>query len=64
MSRRIPRGVSRLQSDAEVIDLLQQLIRNESVNDGTKASGNESKRVDLLDTYLAGSGCDVQRYEP
>jgi acetylornithine deacetylase/succinyl-diaminopimelate desuccinylase-like protein len=56
--------VSSLQSDAEVIDLLQQLIRNECVNDGTKASGNESKSVDLLDTFLDGSGCDVQRYEP
>jgi acetylornithine deacetylase/succinyl-diaminopimelate desuccinylase-like protein len=53
-----------LQADAEVIDLLQQLIRNECVNDGTKASGNESRSVDLLDTYLAGSGCDVERYMP
>ena len=49
---------------AEVVDLLQQLIRNACVNDGTKASGNESKSVDLLDTYLAGSGCDVERFEP
>jgi len=53
-----------LQTEGEVIDLLQQLIRNECVNDGTKASGNESRSVDLLDTYLAGSGCDVQHYEP
>lgn len=53
-----------MQSDVEVTDLLQQLIRNACVNDGTTASGNESKSVDLLDTYLAGSGCDVQRYEP
>jgi acetylornithine deacetylase/succinyl-diaminopimelate desuccinylase-like protein len=53
-----------LQADAEVIDLLQQLIRNQCVNDGTKASGNESRSVDLLDTYLAGSGCDVERYMP
>jgi acetylornithine deacetylase/succinyl-diaminopimelate desuccinylase-like protein len=52
------------QHDTEVIDLLQQLIRNACVNDGTKASGGESRSVDLLDTYLAGSGCDVQRYEP
>lgn len=50
--------------DAEVIDLLQQLIRNACVNDGTKTSGNESRSVDLLDTYLAGSGCDIQHYEP
>ena len=52
------------QADAEVIDLLQQLIRNECVNDGTKTSGHESRSVDLLETYLAGSGCDIQRYEP
>jgi acetylornithine deacetylase/succinyl-diaminopimelate desuccinylase-like protein len=49
---------------AEVVDLLQQLIRNSCVNDGTKASGHEIKSVDLLDTYLAGSGCDVERFEP
>ena len=49
---------------SEVVDLLQQLIRNECVNDGTKASGHESKSVDLLDTYLAGSGADIERYEP
>ncbi len=52
------------QTDAAVVDLLQQLIRNACVNDGTKASGNENRSVDLLDTYLAGSGCDIQHYEP
>src|ERR1700737_2941770 len=59
-----PGGSVSRQADPEVIDLLQQLIRNQCVNDGTKASGNESRSVDLLDTYLAGSGCDVERYMP
>lgn len=47
----------------EVTDLLQQLIRNECVNDGTAASGHESRSADLLQTYLEGSGLDVERFE-
>ena len=46
------------------IDLLQHLIRNECVNDGTAESGNELRSVDLLDSYLAGTGLDIERYEP
>lgn len=46
------------------IDLLQHLIRNACVNDGTVESGNELRSVDLLDNYLAGPGLDLQRYEP
>ncbi len=53
---------------AELVDttteLLQQLIRNECVNDGSKESGNELRSVDLLEGFLEGSGLDVQRYEP
>ena len=48
---------------AEVTDLLQQLIRNACVNDGTLASGGELRNVDLLETYLAGTGLDMQRFE-
>jgi len=48
---------------AEVTDLLQQLIRNECVNDGTVASGDELRSVDLLAGYLAGAG-DHETYEP
>ena len=33
---------------AEVTDLLQLLIRNQCVNDGTVASGDEARSVDLL----------------
>src|SRR5437870_1099975 len=49
---------------AEVTDLLQQLIRNACVNDGTPASGGEARSVDLLASYLEGSGLDLERYEP
>jgi len=49
---------------AEVTDLLQQLIRNACVNDGSIESGQEAKSVGLLAGYLAGTGLDLQRYEP
>jgi acetylornithine deacetylase/succinyl-diaminopimelate desuccinylase-like protein len=44
-------------------ELLQSLIRNECVNDGSPDSGNEVRNADLLTTYLEGSGLDVQRFE-
>jgi acetylornithine deacetylase/succinyl-diaminopimelate desuccinylase-like protein len=49
---------------AEVTDLLQHLIRNACVNDGTQDSGGEVRSVDLLATYLEGSGADLERFEP
>ena len=48
----------------EVTDLLQQLIRNACVNDGTAASGHEDRSTDVLRTYLEGTGLDLQEYEP
>jgi len=48
---------------AEVTDLLQLLIRNHCVNDGTIASGEETRSVDLLAGYLAGAG-DHEIFEP
>jgi acetylornithine deacetylase/succinyl-diaminopimelate desuccinylase-like protein len=48
----------------EVTDLLQQLIRNACVNDGTRESGGEVRSVDLLTSYLEGTGLDMERYEP
>jgi acetylornithine deacetylase/succinyl-diaminopimelate desuccinylase-like protein len=51
-------------STAEVTDLLQHLIRNACVNDGTRGSGNETRSADLLAGYFDGSGVDVERYEP
>jgi acetylornithine deacetylase/succinyl-diaminopimelate desuccinylase-like protein len=47
----------------EVTDLLQQLIRNRCVNDGTVGSGHEERNADLLASYLEGAGLDMERYE-
>jgi acetylornithine deacetylase/succinyl-diaminopimelate desuccinylase-like protein len=49
---------------AEVTDLLQHLIRNACVNDGSRGSGNEVRSADLLAGYFDGSGVDTERYEP
>ncbi|HET7339943.1 MAG TPA: M20/M25/M40 family metallo-hydrolase [Methylomirabilota bacterium] len=48
----------------QTVDLLQQLIRNQCVNDGTPASGQEVRTTDTLRAYLAGSGLDLEVYEP
>jgi len=48
----------------ETTDLLQHLIRNECVNDGTAASGHEVRSVDTLEAYLRTPGIEMERYEP
>lgn len=48
---------------AETTELLQALIRNRCVNDGTPDSGEELRSSDLLEGYLEGSGLDVARFE-
>lgn len=48
----------------EVTDLLQTLIRNRCVNDGTPSSGHEMRSVETLEAYFRGPGVDMQRYEP
>ena len=48
----------------QTVELLQQMIRNQCVNDGTVESGQEVRTTDLLRTYLAGSGLDIEVYEP
>jgi len=48
----------------EVTELLQGLIRNACVNDGSVESGQEVRSADLLETYLEGGGIDLERYEP
>jgi acetylornithine deacetylase/succinyl-diaminopimelate desuccinylase-like protein len=45
-------------------DLLQHLIRNACVNDGTAESGQEIRSADVLHAYLEGPGLDLERYEP
>jgi acetylornithine deacetylase/succinyl-diaminopimelate desuccinylase-like protein len=49
---------------AETTDLLQHLIRNACVNDGTTASGHETRSVDTLEAYLRAPGVEMERYEP
>lgn len=44
------------------IELLQTMIRNRCVNDGTVGSGQEARNVDALESYLEGAGLDLQRY--
>jgi acetylornithine deacetylase/succinyl-diaminopimelate desuccinylase-like protein len=48
----------------ETTDLLQHLIRNACVNDGTPESGHETKSVDTLESYLRVPGVEMRRYEP
>jgi len=47
----------------EVTDLLQRLIRNACVNDGTPASGGEERNADLLASFFEGTGLDMERFE-
>ncbi|HET8569525.1 MAG TPA: M20/M25/M40 family metallo-hydrolase [Candidatus Limnocylindria bacterium] len=47
---------------AEVTDLLQHLIRNACVNDGTPASGNEDRSVSTLRAYLEPAGAEVATF--
>ena len=47
----------------ETVELLQVLIRNGCVNDGRPESGQEVRNADVLESYLDGSGFDMQRFE-
>ena len=47
----------------QTVELLQQLIRNQCVNDGRKESGEEVRNSQLLQDYLAGTGLDLETYE-
>ncbi len=55
---------SEQERSAEATDLLQHLIRNRCVNDGSVASGQERRSADLLVSYLEGSGVDLETFEP
>ena len=48
----------------QTVELLQTLIRNECVNDGSPESGHESRSADVLQTFLEGPGIDIERFEP
>jgi acetylornithine deacetylase/succinyl-diaminopimelate desuccinylase-like protein len=48
---------------AEVTDLLQRLIRNGCINDGTPDSGQELRNAALLADHLRGSGLEMTTFE-
>ena len=48
----------------ETVELLQQLIKNQCVNDGTVESGQEVRTSDVLRAYLGSSGLDIEVYAP
>ena len=48
----------------ETVELLQQMIRNQCVNDGRPESGQEVATAELLRNEIEGLGLDVELYEP
>jgi len=48
----------------ETVELLQQMIRNECVNDGHVDSGHESRNADVLRQVIEGTGLEVETFEP
>lgn len=48
----------------DTVALLQTLIRNECVNDGTPSSGHETRNADVLQNYVERSGVEIERWEP
>ena len=49
--------------NGETVELLQTLIRNACVNEGTEESGQEVRNSDVLQTYLEGAGIDMQSFD-
>jgi acetylornithine deacetylase/succinyl-diaminopimelate desuccinylase-like protein len=49
---------------AQTVELLQTMIRNQCVNDGTPASGHEVRNADVLAAVIAGPGVEIERFEP
>jgi acetylornithine deacetylase/succinyl-diaminopimelate desuccinylase-like protein len=47
----------------ETVELLQTMIRNACVNDGTPESGEETRNADTLQHFFEGDGLDTQRFE-
>jgi acetylornithine deacetylase/succinyl-diaminopimelate desuccinylase-like protein len=48
----------------QTVELLQTLIRNRCVNDGTPESGQEVRNADVLTSVLEDVGAAVERFEP
>jgi acetylornithine deacetylase/succinyl-diaminopimelate desuccinylase-like protein len=51
------------QVAGEVTELLQALIRNKCVNDGTETSGNETRNAETLRAYLEEAELDIELFE-
>ncbi len=49
--------------NAATVDLLQHLIRNACVNEGTEESGGEVRNAQLIQNYLEGVGLDMQTFD-
>ena len=47
----------------QTTELLQTLIRNQCVNDGSPTSGDEIRNAELLETYLEGAGVGIEQFE-
>jgi acetylornithine deacetylase/succinyl-diaminopimelate desuccinylase-like protein len=48
---------------ASTVELLQQLIRNRCVNDGSAGSGEEVRNADVLQQVVEGPGVLVERFD-
>ena len=48
----------------QTVELLQTMIRNACVNDGTAESGHEFRSADVLESYLEETGVAMERFEP
>lgn len=48
----------------QTVELLQALIRNACVNDGTVGSGQEARNAATIADFLDGSGLDLELVEP
>ncbi len=52
------------QLTGETVELLQALIRNQCVNDGSIDSGDEFRNAELLRDFLEGNGLEFETFEP
>ena len=49
---------------AATVELLQVMIRNQCVNDGTPESGEELRNADVIEQVVSLPGVEIERYEP
>ena len=66
LTRRSAVGCARWTHDTagEVAELLQQMISNACVNDGTPESGHEQRNAEVLQAVLDRPGLDLEIHEP